>query len=254
MEQICKDIQEQIQQLIAGTLSEDKASELQHHISQCRVCSEYWQALQADDKRLSNFAEAMQPRIRRLEEAVVSELNRTVSSKAADKKSIWSRILKSQTVRLTAAAVFLIAVGYITGRLSTPRQRDLEQLRPALEASLISSLEPAIRRDVLEHVDRRTDSVFAAKCDQLKDELHLQVRRDLTEFASQTLAATSTVTNRRLVELIQLIEAARMRDRQRIADALEQIELRRLEDRAQLGSGLGLLAEQTSELLPSVQN
>jgi len=254
MEQICKDIQDQIPQLIAGTLSEDKASELQHHISQCPVCSEYLQALQADDKRLSNFAEAMQPQIRRLEEAVASELNRTVSSKAAEKKSIWSKILRSQTVRLAVAAIFLIAAGYITGRLSAPRQPDSEQLRPALEASLMLSLEPAICQEVLEHVDRRMDSVFAAKCDQLKDELHLQVRRDLTEFASQTLAATSTVTNRRLVELIQLIEAARMRDRQRIAEALEQIELRRLEDRAQLGSGLGLLAEQTSELLPSVQN
>jgi hypothetical protein len=254
MEQICKDVQDQIPQLVAGTLSQEKASELQHHISQCPLCSEYWQALLADDERLSKFAEMMQPKIHRLEEVIVSKLKRTASSKAVEKNSTWSIILKSQAVKLAAAAVFLIAVGYITGRLSAPRQPDLEQLQPDLEALLISSLEPAIRQDVLEHVDRRMDSVFATKCGQFKDELHLQVRRDLTEFASQTLAATSTVTNRRLAELIQLIEAARMRDRQRIAEALEQIELRRLEDRAQLGSGLGMLAEQTSELLPSVQN
>jgi len=157
-------------------------------------------------------------------------------------------------MRLAAAVVVLFCIGYAAGRLSVPQPIDVEQLQANLEASLKASLEPTIRRELLEQMDRRWESVFATSCAQLKEELHQQVRHDLTEFAGQTLAASRTLTDRRLVELIQLIEAARMQDRRRVEEALELIELNRLQDKTSFGKGLQTLVAQTAEWRQPEQN
>ena len=143
--------------------------------------------------------------------------------------------------KLATAAVVLIAAGFVAGRLSGPSPADVEELRAELEASLKASIEPAIRRGVLDEVERRWQSVFAASCAQLKDELAQQVRRDLTQFAAQSLTASGVQTQRQLRELIQLIEAARIQDRRNVEAALEHIE-------SQFGNGLVTLAAHTNEL------
>lgn len=147
-------------------------------------------------------------------------------------------ILASPIVRFAAAAVFLIAVGFVSGRLSSP-QPDLKQLQAALQ--------PAISRNLLEQIDHRWQSALAQRCDGLKEELHQQVRRDLTEFAGQILNASGTLTDQRIIELVELIEAARMRDRWRVASALDHIELSRLQDKTQLRNSLQTLAAYASE-------
>ncbi len=144
-------------------------------------------------------------------------------------------------IKLAAAAVVLIAAGVVAGRLSAPRPLNVEELRAELEASLKSTLEPAIRQSVLDEVDKRWQSVFAAGSAQLKDELAQQVRRDLTQFAAQSLTASGVQTQRQLRELIQLIEAARIQDRRNVEAALEHIE-------SQFGNGLVTLAAHTNEL------
>ena len=163
---------------------------------------------------------------------------------------IWRTVFKSPIAKFAAAAVLLIAVGYATGRLSAPQPLDIEEFKAALETSLKSSLGPALRQDLLEQMNERWQSAFAAGCAQIKEELQRQVRRDLTEFAAQTLAASGTLTNQRLMELIQLIEAARMRERQQITAALEQIE----QEKIQLRNGLLAVAAQTNELLGTKQD
>ncbi len=144
--------------------------------------------------------------------------------------------------KLAAAAVLMIGAGYIAGRLSAPEPLDVQELRTALESSLKSSLVPAIRQELLSEMDDRWQSALAASHAQVKDELSRQVRRDLTEFAAQTLAASGTRTDQRLMELIQLIEAARVQDRRRMAAAFDYIESR-------FGNGLVTLAARTDELL-----
>jgi len=163
---------------------------------------------------------------------------------------IWLEIFKSPITKFAAAAVLLIAVGYATGRLSAPPPLDIEELKAALETSLKSSLEPAIRQDLLEQMNEQWQSAFAVSSAQIKEELHQQVRRDLTEFAAQTLTASGTLTNQRLMELIQLIEAARRRERQQIEAAFEQIE----QEKIQLRNGLLAVAAQTNELLGTKQD
>jgi len=162
---------------------------------------------------------------------------------------IWRNIFKSPITKFAAAAVLLIAAGYATGRLSAPQPLDVEELKAALETSLKASLEPAIRQDLIAQLNKQWQSAFAVNSAQLKEELHQQVRRDLTEFAAQTLAASGTLTNQRLVELIRLIEAARIRERQQVAAALQQIE----QEKIQLRNGLLAVAAQTNELMGTKQ-
>jgi len=144
--------------------------------------------------------------------------------------------------KLAAAAVLMIGAGFIAGRVSAPKPVDVEALQAALESSLKSSLVPAIRQELLNEMDTRWQSTLAVSNAKVKDELARQVRRDLMEFAAQTLAASGTRTDQRLMELIELIDAVRLQDRQRMAAAFDYIESR-------FGGGLVTLAARTDELL-----
>jgi len=150
--------------------------------------------------------------------------------------------LIGKLMKLAAAAVLMIGAGYIAGRVSAPEPLDVQELRAALESSLKSTLAPAIRQELLSEMDDRWQSTLTASNARVKDELARQVRRDLTEFAAHTLAASGTRTDQRLMELIRLIESARIQDRRRMASAFDYIESR-------FGNGLVTLAAQTNELL-----
>ncbi len=160
--------------------------------------------------------------------------NLSDKKKMRESTSLW-QFPKRPIAKLAAAAVLLIAVGYTVGRLTTP-QPDMEQLQSALETSLRASL--------TKEMDHRWQTAFTANCVQLKDELQQQVRRDLTEFAVQILAASNTRTEQHLTTLIEKIETARARDRRQTAAAFEKLEF----DKSQLGKGLVALAAQTSDL------
>ena len=110
MENTCQNNQEQIPELIAGTLPAEEAAALQDHIIQCPTCSKYLEALRADDKLLGDFVEAMQPTVSRLENNVTETLNRPMSGKAADSVSIWRIIMKSRITKVAAAVAIIIAV------------------------------------------------------------------------------------------------------------------------------------------------
>jgi len=109
MEDNCRNIREQIPELIAGALSSERAAELRRHISQCPTCSEYLRALQTDDKLLGDFAEAMQPTLTRLENNVFETLNREPSDESVGLISIWKTIRKSAITKYAAAAVIVVA-------------------------------------------------------------------------------------------------------------------------------------------------
>jgi len=178
--------------------------------------------------------------IQRTCETLINE-NKSRQSASANK---WQAVFKNPITKLVAAAVILITVGYAVGRLSAPEPLGVEELQAALESSLKASLEPAIRQDLSAQLNEQWQSAFAVNSAQIKEELQQQVRRDLTEFAAQTLAASGTLTNQRLMELIQLIEAARRREREQVAAALQQIE----QEKIQLRNGLLAVAAQTNEL------
>ena len=80
MENSCQNIQEQILELVTGSLPTEKIAEIQRHISRCPACSEYLRVLEADDKLLGDFAEAMRPTVARLEKNVIDALSCTTSN------------------------------------------------------------------------------------------------------------------------------------------------------------------------------
>lgn len=125
MEKVCQDIQEQIPELITGALPPERAAELRQHIRQCPVCSEYLQALQADDKLLRDFTEGMQPTVARLEDKVIETLSSEPSKQPVRFVSMWRTISKSAITRFAAAAVIiivvLIGVKIFTGRVEQER-------------------------------------------------------------------------------------------------------------------------------------
>ena len=139
--------------------------------------------------------------------------------------------------KVAVAAMLLIVVGYVVGLLSRPRPPDVEQLQAA------------IRQDVLEEMKHYWQLGMASSYVQLKDELNEQYRRDLNEFAVQTVAASSAVTNRLLEELIESINAAKTEDLRQIARALYQIESNRLQDNTKFINGLETLAVYTGDEL-----
>lgn len=147
-------------------------------------------------------------------------------------------------IKLAAAAVLMIGLGYLGGRLSAPAPLDAEQLRADIESSLRASLEPAIRQDLLKEMDTRWDSAFTAKNAELKDEFQKQIRRDLMAFAEQTLAYADNRMDQRLAEFARVIHAARVQDRQRTAEGLQYL----------VDNGLVTLATRTNELLNTKQN
>ena len=142
-------------------------------------------------------------------------------------KTILLNIFKNPVIKFAAAAVLMIGLGYIGGRLSARQTVNIEELRTV------------IRNDLVKEMNEQWQSAFTANCAQLKDELHQQVRRDLTEFAVQTLAAT----NQNLMELTRLIEAARRMDSERTERAFQQIGL----NQTKLEKGLLVLATRTNE-------
>lgn len=143
--------------------------------------------------------------------------------------------------RIAAAAVVLIAVGYIIGRASAPKPPDIQQL--------YSSLEPAIREKLLDEMKQYWQLSTAATYIKLKDELARQYRQDLNQLATQMLAASAAVTNQSLENLIAAINAAQTQDRRWVTAALQQIESNRLQDKNQLADGLVTLAVYTDDQL-----
>jgi len=134
--------------------------------------------------------------------------------------------------KVAAAVALLVVAGYGVGRLTAARAPDMEQLQQALEPSLRSSLEPAIRQRLLEELNMRWGLALAGSYVRLKDELGEQFHREMNEFGVQILAASGEVTDRRLTELIEAINAAQVLERRQLAEVLGQMELERMSDLA----------------------
>lgn len=132
----------------------------------------------------------------------------TKSEKQREKASVGTCrvIFSARILKYAAAAIILIGIGFIAGRLAVPAQPDIE----------------------MEQIQSMIDSHCA-------------------QFAEKTLAASSTLMDQRMNEMVGLIEAAREKDRQWVAAAFEKIENDRRADNTRVGNSLIALAARTSE-------
>lgn len=164
MENNCQEIREQILELIAGTLPAEKAAAVQHHLSECPACCEYLQALQADDKLLGDFAEAMQPTVARLENNVTYVLNREESRKPVISIPIWKTIIKSRIARFAAATVMIIAICLFLTQYGPNKQVETQQIvrttdYPA-KLTTLATLSFAYRQGGMEMVEQMCDKAL----------------------------------------------------------------------------------------------
>jgi hypothetical protein len=249
MNQDCEKMQDKIVDYILGALGREECDALNEHIAVCSECSQYMQALKAEKNLLKGFAgrvvTGMEPREEKMVEAITSYHQ----GEQIKLLTIWRNFVQSKVVKIAAAALVLIALGFFAGSLISTRSPDVEQLQAALENSLKSSLEQTIQENLLEQVSRDRELALERHYVRLKDELTRQLHQSVSDFAVQTLAASRAVTDRRLADLIQLIEAARTVDHYQIRKALERIESNRLQDKNHFENGLVSLAAQS--MLPT---
>ncbi len=155
-----------------------------------------------------------------------------------------TKLLLWSAVRLAAAAAVLVAAGYAFGRITAP-QPDMDQLRAELLPSLAASLEPSIRASVVAETTQEYRQAMLASYMRLRDELTEQYRADLDRFAVQTLAASNTLTNQLLRQLMESFATSQRQDRAWVASALEEIQAKRAEENAAFGNALLSFAAET---------
>lgn len=147
--------------------------------------------------------------------------------------------------RLAAAAAVLVFAGFATGRLSAPRQPGSAEIQKAIEQSLATSIEPAVRQKVIGDLSRQWQATLDATYVALREELTEQYRRDLLQVAAQTLASSNATTHRLLEELVASIYIAQVQNRQWVASALVELDATRRQDSAHFANALVTLAVAT---------
>jgi len=155
--------------------------------------------------------------------------------------SVRGRLRLIRVGRFAAAAVLLIAAGYGVGHFFRPGPPSVKQLQEALEPALLSSLEPVIRDRLAIELSEQWALALAAN--------NAELREEMKGMGLGVLAASGTLTNQRLGELIEAVNRAQSYDRRWVTAALEQIELNRVADTKQLASGLQTLALHTEDQL-----
>jgi hypothetical protein len=237
-------MQERIADYVLGALDEHASRQVREHVSECRPCQEYLEALTAQGEGLAGLGRQVEAEMEARQAKVLQALEETSVTYHAG----WVAPRIGALARIAVAAVLALGVGIAVGRLTAPRPIDVGQLRADLEVSIAGALRSTVEQETLAVVDERLQMALEAGNAELKAELGAQVRQDLDAFATQFVAGSEAMVDQRLAELVQLIEAARLKDRQRVARAFEQIEQSRHRDRTQIGRGFQTLATRTAAI------
>ena len=230
----CPEMRDKIVDMVLGGLAPQQAEAVQRHLTTCAPCQAYAQSLQQQDETLAALGETIKSDMAdRRERAIQAFESQTV----APSRLVWP----GRWASVAVAALILLGIGIAIGRLTAPQPVDIEQLRADLQATLTTSLQPAM----LAEVDRRVAMSLATGQTQLKTEIVELMREDLRTFATDVVANSEQMMDRRFDEFVRLVEAARLKDRQRVVQAFEQVELNRRRDRNQIGQGLKSLVALT---------
>lgn len=240
MKNDCIKIQEKIADLIFGALSRTEKESVDDHIAGCLECREYLKALKDEQRVFREFAGEVNEGMKQREERMLETIRHCDLDKSTEHITTPRTFKLLRICKLAVAAVLLVATGYFAGHFFATPSVDIEELRAALE--------PEIRRNLKEQMNREFESALNTRVSQLREDLVTQSHRDMKEFSARTLVASRMATEQRLVELIQLIEATRAVDHRKVAAALERMETNRLYDKTRFGEGLVKLASQRNEI------
>jgi anti-sigma factor RsiW len=251
MNRPCAEMQEHIADYVLGALESEETGVLRAHLGGCANCRQYLQSLEAQGRALVSLGEQVGADMSARQDRAIQALEGVVpvGSRAGQ---AWPFL--GGLIRTAVAAVLILAAGITIGRWTAPQPADVEQLRADLEASIAAALGPAVRESVLSEVNQHLQSAASTGDTQLKVEIAEQMHRDLQAFAAQFVSGAEALMDQRSAELVQLVEAARLKDRQRVERAFRQLELTRLRDKTEIGRGIWTLAAQTTEAPITTQN
>lgn len=227
----CREMQEQIADHVLGALDSQQSEVVSRHLAQCPQCRAYAEALQQQSESLTALGDEVQADMAARRERAIQAFE---AATPTPQRMLWL----CKLIPAAVAALLVLGVGMTIGRLTAPKQIDVEQLRADLQAS--------VRESVLGDVDQQLASALTASEAQLKAEIVEQVRQDLRTFATDVVANSERMMDVRLAEFVRLIEAARLKDRQRVVQAFERVERNRQRDRTQIGQGVRSLVALTS--------
>ena len=241
----CPQWQDKIIDYTLAALDARQAETLREHLGECSDCRQYLHSLNARGEALAALGAEIEAGMSAREDRVIEALEEIAPAEVSARRVLP---FVGGFLRTAVAAVVVLGAGILIGRATGPKPVDVAELRMDLEASVVAALESAVREDALAEMERRLQAALSADDPQLRIELAEQVRRDLRAFAAQFASSSEAMMDRRFAELVQLIEAARLKDRQQVARALQQI-------RTQTGGGLQSLAALTAYAsLTTVEN
>jgi len=238
----CPDMQERIADYVLAALDDEQAGALRNHLAGCDNCRRYLKDLETQGQSLIGLGREIEAGASLRQDKVIEALENVAPAGHREVPLFVGRL-----ARMAIAAVLVLGAGIIIGRLAAPQAVDVERLRADIETSVLAALKPAVRGDLLTEVDRRVQAALSADGAEQQAEFVEQIRRDLRVFAAQLMAGSEARMDQRVAELVELIEAARRKDRQQVARALEQI-------RTKMGMGLYSLAARTSDVPAAVPN
>jgi hypothetical protein len=218
MNETCSNMREEIAGYLLDALDEKGRQAVEEHLKGCPDCRAYMQMLQKQEQALMMLGEQIGAGMTEREERVIAAVGR-----------VSPRVLRFGFAKWAVAAMLILSVGVLIGRLTSPGSIDADRLKAE------------VRRAILTDVDRRLNLVVADTADQMQ------------VMAAQLASGSKAMMDARLTELVQMIETARRTDRQRIADALVQMELSRLDDRNQIAASLRSLVTPAAELSAPTQ-
>jgi len=242
MNRPCPDMQEQIADYVIAALDAEQAEVLRQHLAGCDSCRRYLNDLERQGQSLIGLGREIKADANLRQDKVIRALDNIAPAGGRRVPLLVGRF-----ARVAVAAVLVLAAGIVIGRRTTPQPVDVERLRADIETSVLASLRPAVEQDLLTEVDRRVQEALSADHADLQVKIVEQLRDDLRVLTAQLVSRSEARVDQRVAELVQLIEAARLKDRQQTAKALDQI-------RTKMGMGLYFLAARTSEAPATVPN
>lgn len=250
----CKNRREQIAAFVLGQLEPAAAQQLQEHLRHCEACQSFHSSFSSQEESLQSAFKGLCEELAVKDAALLESLDEQ-SEKVRDTvpsnteadlgTSIW-RLWLPRIWRWAVAAVLLIAAGYVAGRASAPTSPDIQQLS--------NSVTPMVAESVLADVERRLTSRAERDYTRLKREIYAQTNNDIGSSMAENLALYEATLDKRLTDLVQLIEATRALDRRRITKALEHIEANRLEDRERFRGSLVTFAAHVNKPIQKKSN
>jgi len=234
----CREMQERILDFVLGLLDEAQAEAIRRHLDECPRCRRYAQHLEQQDAGLTAWGDEVRTGMAARRERVVEAFHEAAP---VQEQAGTVRPRVGGWIHIAAAALIMLGVGVTVGRLTAPAPVNVEQLRADLNAALTSS----VRQAVVAEMDRRVESALTTGMAQVKLDLVEEMRQDLRTFAADMATNSEQMMDQRFAEFVQLLEAARRKDRQQVARALDYIEANRRRDKTQIGMGLQSLAALT---------